>query len=77
MLPKGRDTALETFIRKIRTDVECQLNNLQAKQCKDNLSPEERIALRLLRQRIEIIIEPADKGSVVVVLTKNVLHPRS
>ena len=32
MPPKGRDAALETYIRKIRTDVERQLHNLQVKK---------------------------------------------
>ena len=51
-------------------DVERQLENLQTKRCKDNLPPEERSALKHLRQRTDIIIKPADKGSAVVVLSK-------
>ena len=72
MPPKGRDAALETYIRKTRTDVERQLNNLQANRhkYKNNLPSEERIALRSLRQRTDIIIKPADKGSAVVTLSK-------
>ena len=70
MPPKRRDAALETYIKETRMDVERQLENLQTKRCKDNLPPEERSALKLLRQRTDIIIKPADKGSAVVVLSK-------
>ena len=70
MPPKRRDAALETYIKKTRTDVERQLDNLQAKRCKDNLPPEERSALKSLRQRTDLVIKPADKGSAVVVLSK-------
>ena len=31
MSPKCSDAALKIYVRKIRTDVECQLNNLQTK----------------------------------------------
>lgn len=37
---------------------------------RDNLTREERAALENLRQRNDIIIKPADKGSAVVVLSK-------
>ena len=46
MPPKRRDAALESYIKKTRTDVESHLNDLQAKRCKDNLLPEERSALK-------------------------------
>ena len=36
----------------------------------DNLTPKERSALKHLRQRTNVIINPADKGSAVVVLSK-------
>ena len=48
MPPKGRDAALETYIRKVRTDVEQQIDNWQAKIAKNNLPSEERIALKNL-----------------------------
>ena len=70
MPPKGRDAALETYIRKIRTDVEHQLVVNNMKRCQDNLSSRERKALHNLRQRTDIIIKPANKGSAVVVLSK-------
>ena len=67
---KGRDAALETYIRKSRTDVIKQLNNLQAHRLKDNLMSKERSALHDLRQRNDIIIKLFDKGSMVVMLSK-------
>ena len=51
--------------------MERQLNNLQAKRTKDNLPLEERKALRLLRQHTDIIIKPTDKGSTIVVISKD------
>ena len=50
MPPKGRDPALEIYIKRFRKDVERQVNNLQAEKNKDNLPSEERMALRHLRQ---------------------------
>ena len=70
MPPNRRDAALETYIKKTRMDVERQLDNLEAKRCKDNLPPEERSALKSLRQRTDLVIKPADKGSAVLVLSK-------
>ena len=70
MPPKGGDAALETYIRKFRADVKQQLEVNQLKRCTDNLTSAERIALRGLRQRTDVVIKPADKGSAVVVLSK-------
>ena len=72
MPPKGRDASLETYIRKTWTDVELQLNNLQATRYKyKNILPsKERIALRSLQQWNDIIIKPANKGSAMVVFSK-------
>ena len=68
--PKGRQAALETYIKKIRTDVDHHLNKLQVKHYTDNLPSKERTALNNLRQSTDIIIKLADKGSSVVVLSK-------
>ena len=46
--PKCRDATLETYIKRISTDVECQINNLQAKQSKDKISSREERALKSL-----------------------------
>ena len=70
MPPKGGDAALETYIRKFRADVQQQLEANQLKRCTDNLTSNEKIALRKLRQRRDVVIKPADKGSAVVVLSK-------
>ena len=71
MPPKGRNAALEIYIQQVRTDVEHQLDNINKKHCHDNLLSHQRKALRELWQRSDIIIKPADKGSVVVVLSKD------
>ena len=44
---------------------------MQARRYRNNLPPEERTALKHLRQRTDIIIKPADKGIAVVVLSKD------
>ena len=70
MPPKGGDAALETYIQKFRADVKQQLEVNQPKRCTDNLTSAERIALGRLRQRMDVVIKPADKGSAVVFLSK-------
>ena len=70
MPPKGGDAALETYIRKFRKDVQQQLEVNQLKRCCDNLTSNERIALRKLQQRTDVVIKPADKGSAVIILSK-------
>ena len=72
--PKRRHAALEIYIKQTRMDVECQIENLQTKRCKDNLPPEERSALKHLWKCTNIIMKPADKGSAVVVLSKERLY---
>ena len=49
MSPKGRDAALETYIKRVRTDIELQLTKRQASRSKRNLLCKERAALRDLR----------------------------
>ena len=67
---KGKEAAIETYIKKVRMDVERQLKVNKNKQCADNLPSIERNAHQNLRQRTDIVIKPADKGSAVVVLSK-------
>ena len=62
-------TALEMYIKKIRTNVEHQLNRPGKRPC-DNLPYAERTALKNLQQWNDIIIKPADKGSAVVTLSR-------
>ena len=69
MPPKGRDASLEAYIVGIQMNVETQLERLQASRSKDNLSSEERMVLKSLRKRSDIIIKPKDKGSAVVMLS--------
>ena len=70
MPPKGRDAALETYIKRVRTDVEHYLDHRQAKGAKDNLLPEERLTLRNLQERQDIVVKLANKGYAVVVLSR-------
>ena len=44
---------------------------MQAKRTKDNLLSGERKALRHVRQRTDIKIKPADKGSAIVMMSKD------
>ena len=53
--PKGRDAALETYIKIVRMDVEHQLEVNKHKRCTDNLPSVERNALRNLRQCTDIL----------------------
>ena len=65
---KGRDDSLETYIKTVRR---CILNgNTNIRKARDNLTPEERKALKDLQKRDDIIIKEADKGSAVVVMNK-------
>lgn len=69
-VPKpSKNTTLESFIDNVKTEiistVESYTNNF------DNLSSDERTALRNLRSNVEIVIKPADKGSAVVVMDKS------
>ena len=70
MPPKGREAYLETYVKKVRMDVEHQLKVNRNKRCTDNLPSVQRNALQTLQQRTDIVIKPADKGSAVVVLSK-------
>ena len=55
-------------------DMGPQLDSLQVNRCKNNLLPSKKSALKCLRQSTDITIKPADKGSVVVVLSKNYIE---
>ena len=70
MAPKGTEAALKTCIKKVRMDMECQLEVNKNKWCTDNLQPVEWNALQNLWQRTNIVIKHVDKGSAVVVLSR-------
>ena len=59
-------SALSLFLEKNQVS----LSPLMYQKCRDNLSREERKALRDLKSNKELIIKPADKGSSVVLLSK-------
>ena len=66
--PTGRDKHLDTFIDYIN-NIPVGQNNRQ--MIRSSLNKEERIALKRLRSRSDIIIKEADKGSGVVVMNKD------
>ena len=51
--------------------MERQLGNINKKCCHDSLPPQQRKALRELRRRSDTVIKLVDKGSAVVVLSKD------
>ena len=71
MPPKGRDASLETYIKTVRNDVSHHIELLQNKIPRDNLSSAERKALKhLLLDWKDIVINPANKASMVVALSE-------
>ena len=66
----GNLPEMETYIKKVREDVDKELKRHQTRP-RDNISPAERKALNQLKHRDDIVIKPADKGSAVVILSKD------
>ena len=67
---KNWETALESYIQALNESVKESLH--QKRINKDNLTREERGALKSLRNQVltgEIVIKPADKGSATVVMS--------
>ena len=64
--PSDRDSALNAYIEAMKSDI--ITSNLY--HITDNLTPQERQALRNLQKRQDTIIKPADKGSGTVVMDK-------
>ena len=62
--PKGRDQHLESFISAVRRDMQ---NYQPPKYIKDNLTKDERSALKTLRKDTVLIIKPEDKGPAFVI----------
>ncbi|XP_061188704.1 uncharacterized protein LOC133196871 [Saccostrea echinata] len=62
----GKCGALESYIDAVVSDIEKLLS--MPDKAPDNLSKEERSALQSLKNRDDIVIKKADKGSTVVVL---------
>ena len=65
---RNQDTALETYIKAVRKDIWSHAKNVRRRG--NNLTQEERQALKLLQRRTDIIIKPADKGSATVVMSR-------
>ena len=64
--PKNRESALETYIQAKQRTANNHLEVSQRHRLRDNLTRDERIALKTLQNRTDIVIKPADKGSAVV-----------
>jgi reverse gyrase len=64
----SKNTRLESVINLIKSDTKHNVDVYVPKT--DNLAQAERSALRNIQERYDIIIKPADKGSVVVVMDK-------
>ncbi|XP_063960267.1 uncharacterized protein LOC129266549 [Lytechinus pictus] len=67
--PKNRVPSLETYIQAVSSQV--RSTDTLDTRAHDNLPREERQALSSLKNRSDIIIKPADKGSAVVVMDRN------
>ncbi|XP_041453720.1 uncharacterized protein LOC121406912 [Lytechinus variegatus] len=67
--PKNRVPSLETYIQQAVSSQVCSTDTLDTR-AHDNLPREERQALSSLKNRSDIIIKPADKGSAVVVMDR-------
>ena len=58
-------------VLKLELDhLERSLGSLEHKKTADNLDREERTAIKTFKQNKDIIIKPADKGAVIVVMVK-------
>ena len=64
---KNRETILETYIKAVSDSTEGDLR--KQRRNRDNLSNNERKALKDLQKRMDIDIKPADKGSATVVMS--------
>lgn len=62
--PPGHLRSIDSFIQTIKHDVRKNVSN----KTYTNLSPDEFIALRTLKEDKSIIIKPADKGGAIVVM---------
>ena len=66
MEPPKTQSSVWIFLDKVCSDIK----QIELKRHVDNLSANERHALRALRSNPNIVIKPADKGSAVVVLDR-------
>ena len=66
-----QNTTLESFIDLIKNDVQTAAStNIPTH---NNLTPSEKGAIQELKERDDIVIKPADKGSAVVVMDKYIM----
>ena len=61
MPSKGNDAAFNAYRKKFRAEVQQGIEANQPQRSIDNLTSNERIAPRKLRQRMDVVIKPANK----------------
>ena len=64
--PTDRDDALNAYLNTVKHD----LFTTKPRRIRDNLPKAQRRALRLLKQRHDIVIKSADKGSATVIMDR-------
>ena len=64
--PTDRDDALNAYLNAVKDD----LFTTKPRRIRDNLPKAQRRALRLLKQRHDIVIKSADKGSATVIMDR-------
>lgn len=67
--PKHRNASLETFFRLVENDISRVFNKKREYKVHDNLTNEQRMALKELNSDPTVIIKSADKGGAVVVMS--------
>jgi hypothetical protein len=68
-VPAGQDPAVTAFIRALNNDIRSELRIAQKKHKRSkNVSRQEKLALKSLAQDNSIVIKPADKGGLIVIL---------
>ena len=66
--PPKQSVVLETFLHNVEFDV---ASSKSSKETRNNLTKDEKQALRSLKHNTDIVIKPADKGSAVVVMDRD------
>ena len=65
IIHKSREPSISTYIDTIKHDVK---NWSKEKPTRDNLTKRERQALNTLKNRMDIVIKPVDKGGAIVIM---------
>nr|XP_055053666.1 uncharacterized protein LOC129438772 isoform X1 [Misgurnus anguillicaudatus] len=68
--PNKRNASLDTYCRLVERDVTCLLEKKKEFKIHDNLTKEQRTALKALREDKSIVIQSADKGGAIVIMDR-------